>query len=130
MKLTPEQLTKVKAVKNAEELLALAKESSVELTEEEAKKYFAELHHEGELSDDELNNVSGGCGDDGPSIPKPKYHGGEKVYYSYQYLRYYEAIVLRTDYYNVALEDWRYWIYVKDTGEEITTWGGCLYREI
>ena len=62
MNFTNEQLTKAKAAKSAEELLALAKENGIEMTEEEAKKYFAELHKEGELADEELSNVSGGCG--------------------------------------------------------------------
>ena len=66
MKLTKEQLEKAKAAKSVEELLALAKENGMELTEEEAAKYFAEWHKEGELSDDELENVSGGCGNDEP----------------------------------------------------------------
>ena len=70
MKFTLEQLTKAKAAKNAEELLALAKENGMELTEEEAAKYFADLHKEGELSDDELDNVSGGgCGEE-PKAPE------------------------------------------------------------
>ena len=60
MTFTPEQLTKAKAAKSAEELLALAKESGVEMTKAEADKDFAGLHCEGELSDDELDNVSGG----------------------------------------------------------------------
>ena len=63
MTFTPEQLAKAKSAKNAEELLALAKAEGIALTEEEAAKYFADLHKEGELSDDELDNVSGGgCG--------------------------------------------------------------------
>ena len=62
MNFTPEQLTKAKAAKSAEELLALAKENGIEMTDDEAKKYFSDLHKEGELSDDELDNVSGGCG--------------------------------------------------------------------
>ena len=67
MKLTNGQLAKAKAAKNAKELLALAKENGTELTDDEAKKYFAELHKEGELADDELDNVSGGgCGEDPP----------------------------------------------------------------
>ena len=69
MKFTPEQLTKAKAAKSAEELIALAKENGIELTEEEAKKYYAEWHKEGELADDELDNVSGGCGNDEPEGP-------------------------------------------------------------
>ena len=61
MKFTPEQITKAKAANSAEELLALAKENGIELTEEEAKKYFADFHKEGELADEELANVSGGA---------------------------------------------------------------------
>ena len=60
MKLTQEQLAKAKAAKSAEELLALAKAEGVALTEEEAAKYFADLHKEGELADEELDNVAGG----------------------------------------------------------------------
>ena len=67
MKFTNEQLAKAKAAKSAEELLALAKENGIEMTEEEANKYYADFHKEGELADEELDNVSGGgCGDDYP----------------------------------------------------------------
>ena len=55
---TPEQPAKAKAAKSAEELLALAKENGMEMTEEESAKYFTEWHKEGELSDDELSRVS------------------------------------------------------------------------
>ncbi|MBQ0037198.1 MAG: Nif11-like leader peptide family RiPP precursor [Clostridiales bacterium] len=74
MKFTNEQLEKAKGAKSPEELLALAKENGMELTEEEAAKYFAELHAEGELAEDELTQVSGGDGDIGTFtfyIPKP-----------------------------------------------------------
>ena len=60
MKMT-DIIEKVKEAKSAEELLALAKENGVELTEESAKAYFEQLHKMGELSDDELDNVSGGA---------------------------------------------------------------------
>ena len=60
MNFTPEQITKAKAAKSAEELIALAKENGLELTEEEAKNYFEQWHKEGELADEELNNVAGG----------------------------------------------------------------------
>ena len=76
MKFTNEQLLKAKAAKSAEELLALAKENGMEMTDDEAKKYFSDLHKEGELSDDELDNVSGGCGGD----PTPKYHVGDQFH--------------------------------------------------
>lgn len=44
-----------------EEILALAKENGVELTEAEAEKYFASLNPEyGNFADEELGNVAGG----------------------------------------------------------------------
>jgi predicted ribosomally synthesized peptide with nif11-like leader len=58
--LTPELIAKAKATKSAEELLALAKEKNVELTEEEAKTYFAQLNANDAVSDDELDAVAGG----------------------------------------------------------------------
>jgi len=58
---TPEQIEQAKQAKSVEELLALAKELDIELTEEEAKLYFEQLNPaSGELADDELDNVSGG----------------------------------------------------------------------
>ena len=58
--ITPELIAKAKTAKSAEELLALAKENNVELTEEEAKTYFEQLNANGALSDDELDAVAGG----------------------------------------------------------------------
>jgi hypothetical protein len=63
--LTPELIEKAKIVKSAEELWEFAKANNVELTETEAKTYFAQLNASGALSDDELEAVSGGgniCG--------------------------------------------------------------------
>lgn len=56
----PEQLAKAKATKSVEELLAYAKEVGYALTEKEAKVFFEQWNKEGELSDEELENVSGG----------------------------------------------------------------------
>ena len=56
-----ELITKAKQAKTPEELMALAKENNMEMTEECAKEYFEKLHPQsGELSDDELDNVAGG----------------------------------------------------------------------
>ena len=55
-----ELILKAKAAKSAEELLALTKEYGIELTEEDAKKYFDQLHKQSEISDDELEDVTGG----------------------------------------------------------------------
>ena len=57
----PELLEKAKQAKNAEELLTLAKENGMEMTEEQAQAYYAQLHPtSGEIADDELENVAGG----------------------------------------------------------------------
>ena len=58
--LTPELIAKAKTAKSAEELLALAKDNNVELTEEDAKTYFEQLNANGAVSDDELDVVAGG----------------------------------------------------------------------
>ena len=63
---TPEFIKEAKTAKSAEELLALAKANNVELTAEEVKLCFEQLHVIGAVSDDELEFVAaGGCGDDG-----------------------------------------------------------------
>lgn len=58
--LTPEMIEKAKAAKSAEELLSLAKENEIELTNEQANAYFERLSKRGEVSDDDLSNVAGG----------------------------------------------------------------------
>ena len=63
MKISKELLEKAKTAKSAEELLEMAKTENINFTAEEAAKAFAELNKSGELSDEELDNVSGGCGD-------------------------------------------------------------------
>lgn len=64
-KLIGEFLEKAKKAASAEELLALAKENGVELSEAEAAAYFKELNHadeqSGELPDASLEQVAGGC---------------------------------------------------------------------
>lgn len=60
-KIIPELIEKAKKAQSAEELLALAREHNIELTEEEAAAFLAQLNPaRGELSDDELDNVAGG----------------------------------------------------------------------
>ncbi len=55
-----EFIEKVKKAKNAEELVSIAKENGIEVTEEAAQCYFCRQHREGELSDEKLKNVGGG----------------------------------------------------------------------
>ncbi len=60
---TPELIEKAKHAKSAKEILALAKEHGIEMSEGAAKAYFDQLNQSGEMSDEELENVSGGgCG--------------------------------------------------------------------
>ena len=80
MNISKELLEKAKTAKSAEELLEMAKTENIELSAEEAAKAFAELHKMGELSDEELDNVSGGCGRDyEPSGETPKFHVGDRL---------------------------------------------------
>ena len=80
MKISKELLEKAKTAKTAEELLAMAKAENIEISAEEAAKAFAELNKTGELSDEELDNVSGGCGRDyEPSGETPKFHVGDRL---------------------------------------------------
>ncbi|MGN0483431.1 MAG: hypothetical protein ACI4HI_07750 [Lachnospiraceae bacterium] len=75
-------LAKAKQTGSVEELLALAKENELELTQEQAEEYFVKLHQTGELADDELDNVAGGgcsfecekCGSKRLSLTSFTYH--------------------------------------------------------
>ena len=62
-------LEKAKQTGSVEELLALAKENGMELTQEEAEKYYAKFHQSGEVADDELDNVAGGGSSFRAAIP-------------------------------------------------------------
>lgn len=110
---TPEQIEKAKAAKSPEELLSLAKESGVDLTEEQANTYFEKLNKSGELPDDELDNVAGGscfgspppntvdkndccdnwrcvkCGKDRAAAGEKHYHGIEAHRPRCYYCKYY-----------------------------------------
>ena len=56
-----ELILKAKKAENPEELARIAKANGMELTDEEAKAYLAQLHPEStELADEELDNVAGG----------------------------------------------------------------------
>ena len=55
-----EMIEKAKAVKSAEELIALAKDNGVEMTADEARKYFEQINLLA-LDDELLDMVSGGA---------------------------------------------------------------------
>jgi len=83
MNYTSEMIEKARLAENSEELLALAKENGMEMTVEEAQKNFALLHpQDGEIADNELDNVSGGgCGGGGGDRPEPRFKIGTTVWY-------------------------------------------------
>lgn len=72
-KSTAELIEKAKQAKSAEGLLALAKENGIELSEDKAKEYFERLNGSGELSDNELDSVSGGGCDSFQCCPRCDY---------------------------------------------------------
>ena len=78
--LTPEMIEKAKTAKSAEELLAIAKASNVEMTADEAATYFAQLNPKsGELDDDALDGVAGGCGGSGDPTNKDLFPDGSTM---------------------------------------------------
>ena len=83
MGMNKELLAKAKEMKTPDELMSLAKENGIELTEESAAAYFDRLNPKtGELSDGELDNVSGGCGGGyDASRPHPRFTVGQSVLY-------------------------------------------------
>ena len=58
----PELIAKIKAAKSAEDLIQLAREYNVELTEEATKSFFEQFHANGIASDESLESVAGGWG--------------------------------------------------------------------
>lgn len=51
-----------KRANSAEELVSLAKADRIKLSEEDARIYFDRWHYGGELTDEELEEVGGGTG--------------------------------------------------------------------
>ena len=122
MEMNKELLAKAKEMKTPEELMALAKESGIEMTKEKADEYFKQLStSSGEISDEELDNVSGGCG--GGYVagrPHPQVGVGESVLYICGWLGgdriTASAKVVKRSYENDA---WYYTLKIHD-GSEIT----------
>ena len=74
MDISKEMIEKAKTASSVEELMQMAAGEGIELTAEEAAHCFDFLHCSRALSDDELENVSGGKGE-----RKPKYKAGQRV---------------------------------------------------
>ena len=121
MNVSKELLEKAKTAKKAEELIEMAKAENIELSAEQAAKAFAELHKAGELSDEELDNVSAGCC---PSAP-PKYHVGDyvKYYYQYEFTWTYECTATGTSIIEDIKADGSTWMYKLEAG----SWDGAEY---
>ena len=88
MEMNKELLAKAKEAKTSDELMSLAKENGIELTAESAASYFERLNSKtGELSDSELDNVSGGCGGGyDADRPHPRFAVGESVLYIHSWI--------------------------------------------
>ena len=70
-----ELIVKAREASSVKELLALARENNIELTEDEARELFDRFHTNGELADDELESVAGGgCAYETPPETCPKCH--------------------------------------------------------
>lgn len=88
MEITDELVGLAKKAKSAEEIKSLAKDKGYDISDDEATRIYEFLHKSGELSEEELSNVSGGgCKDGGSS---PKYSVGSIVTYYYMgwYLKF------------------------------------------
>ena len=78
--LTNEIIEKAKAAKSAEELYEIAKANDVEMTDDEAVTYFAQLNPtSGELDDDELDSVAGGACSNSDSKESSPVQNGTRV---------------------------------------------------
>ena len=55
-----ELLEKLKAAKSVEELVEIAKANGVEIAPDKAEELFAKLNADGEISDDDVENIAGG----------------------------------------------------------------------
>ena len=55
-----ELLEKLKAAKSVEELVEIAKANGVVIAPDKAEELFAKLNAEGEISDEDVDNIAGG----------------------------------------------------------------------
>lgn len=68
--ITKEQMEMARKANSKKEILSLAKEEGYDISDYEADKIFEYLNKHGELSEEELNDVTGGGCNDGGSTPK------------------------------------------------------------
>lgn len=106
MNITKELMELAKSAQSAEELLQIAKAENLELTEKQAAEYFQELHRFGELADDELYHVSGGCRS---GEPKFQYNDVVRVFAVNRFVQ--GQIV---DYSPSSASGWKYLVYMEE----------------
>ena len=109
MNISKELIEKAKTAKSAEELLEMAKAENIELTEEEAAQAFAKMNKNGELSDEELDNIAGGC--EGGASPQ-KFSVNDRVSHKGSDGKAVYGTVVR-----IGQEKYYYVYYVVDDGE-------------
>ena len=77
-----ELLKKARMAGTVEKLMEEAEKERIRLERSEAKEYFSILHRNGEITDDELDSVSGGgCGD---KTKCPACGVGEPIWYQHK----------------------------------------------
>ncbi len=71
-------IQKAKNAGSPADIVKLAEENGVEITEESANAYFAQIHKNGELADDELADVAGGgCHHNGKLVVSALHYCGD-----------------------------------------------------
>ncbi len=74
-----EMLKKARTAKSAEELSEMAKAENIALSKERAEEIFSRINSQGEITDEELDAVSGGCGS-GHTMKRMKAHHCPRCY--------------------------------------------------
>lgn len=81
MEFDKELIKKAKSAQSVEEIKEIAKENHLEISDKEAQIVFGKFHSDEELSEEELDNVSGGQCVPESSGMTPKYKVGDEVRY-------------------------------------------------
>ena len=113
--LTDEILEKAKQAGSSEELLEMAKEYGIGLSEADAKSYFDFINTKGtieegglrKLSTVEMEMVAGGKG--GHKTPDPRFHVGQSVYYKDPYVGFTTDTIVEIGDYS-SEKGWRYYV--------------------
>ena len=113
MEFTNEMIKKAQKAASAEELIQIAKADGVSLSAEDAEKYFSFLLKSKELTENELEAVSGGELERRPKdkpedAPDPKFSANQTLWIAdYAVMKYHKILVLGAAFYVDAL-GWGY----------------------